>query len=263
MQGRYRYQGRLVHRRRSRDRVLEVVEDQLTRSLHFGDCTRQSAMYLDHPAVLVLEYTQNMMACLLFDPQPRRILLLGLGGGSLAKFLLQQFPECAIDAVEPARDVVEVARSHFELPATPSLNVHLTDAFSFMTDASRQLAGYDLMLIDVYDATGMVPSMTQADFLASVRTRLATGGVLAFNLSRPQRDLYRQALRNLRRCFPGQVYRLPVIEKGNEIAFALQPRVEPESIKALQSRAETLKQRLGLDFQDYLARMQRHNPSLR
>ncbi len=256
------YQGRLVHRRRSRDGVIEVVEDQLFRSLHFGDSTRQSAMSLHHTAVLVLEYTQTMMACLLFNPQPHRILLLGLGGGSLAKFLLQHFPGGSIDAVEPARDVVEVARSHFDLPANPSLKVHINDAVSFMGDASGEPHSYDLIFVDVYDAHGMVPGVVQTDFLAAAQTRLSEAGVLVLNLSRPQRDLYRQALRNLRRCFPGRLYRLPVIDKGNEIAFAVKTRVQARSAKAIRSRAHTLSEQLGLDFRDYLAHMRRHNPSL-
>ncbi len=262
MQTRTLYQGQLVHRRRSHDGIIEVVEDLLTRSLHFGDSTRQSAMSLHHPAVLVLEYTQAMMACLLFNPRPHRILLLGLGGGSLAKFLLRHFPESSIDAVEPARDVVEVARSHFQLPASPSLEVYITDAVSFMGDASRDSCSYDLVFIDVYDASGMVPDVIQTDFLAAARTRLSESGVLVLNLSRPQRDLYRQALRNLRRCFPRRLYRLPVIDKGNEIAFAVQTRYEARSAKAIRSRAETLGEQLGLDFRDFLARMRRHNPSL-
>ena len=82
------------------------------------------------------------------------------------------------------------------------------------------------------------------------------------NLSRPQRDLYRQALRNLRKYFPGRVYRLPVIGKGNEIAFALQPLVGSGSLKALRRRADALREDLGLEFRDFLDRMHRHNPSL-
>ena len=239
-----------------------MVENQLTRSLHFGESTRQSAMFLYHPAVLVLEYTQTMMACLLFNPRPRRALLLGLGGGSLAKFLLHHFPECHVDAVEPSPDVVAIAQSHFELPASQNLIVHLTDAVSFVTRTSQAQTDYDLMLVDAYDATGIVSSVTQTDFLATARKLLCTDGVLSINLSRPQRDLYRQALRNLRRCFPKRVYRLPVIGKGNEIAFALQPRIKPDSLKALRKRAEALQAQLGLEFRDFLERMHRHNPSL-
>ncbi len=262
MQAIRKYRGQLVHRHRSPDGVIEVVENQLTRSLHFGDSTRQSAMFLYHPAVLVLEYTQTMMACLLFNPRPRRALLLGLGGGSLAKFLLHHFPECHIDAVEPARDVVAIAQSHFELPTSRNLTVHVTDAVSFVTRTSQARTDYDLMLVDAYDAAGIVSSVTHADFFAAARNLLCTDGVLSVNLSRPQRDLYRQALRNLRKCFPGRVYRLPVIEKGNEIAFALQTRVEPGSLKALRRRAEALQEHLGLEFRDFLDRMHRHNPSL-
>ena len=262
MQDMRKYQGQVVHRQRSPDGVIEVVENQLTRSLHFGDPTRQSAMDLYRPTVLVLEYTQTMMACLLFNPRPRRALILGLGGGSLAKFLLHHFPECHIDAVEPARCVLAIARSHFELPTSRNLTVHITDALSFATAKSRAQTNYDLLLVDVYNATGIVPCVTQAGFLAAAREMLCTDGVLCMNLSRPQRDLYRQGLRNLRKCFPERVYRLPVIAKGNEIALALQPGVEPGSLRELRARAEALQESLGLEFRDFLERMRRHNPSL-
>ncbi len=257
-----KYQGKLVFQRRSETGVVEVVDDHLTRSLHFGNSTRQSTMYLYHPAVLALTYTQTMMACLLFNPSPRRVLLLGLGGGSLAKFVLHHFPACQIDAVESDPNVVSVARSHFGLPEEPGLHVHITDAVTFTTDAVDEFSDYDLVLADVFDAGGIVSSVTETEFLETLEERLSTDGVLAVNLSRGERTLYRQALRNLRTCFPRRLFRLPVIDKGNEIAFALHPQMGLETSRSLRRRAQDLQDRLGLDFLDYLARMRQYNPSM-
>lgn len=255
----HKYQGQLIYQGQSRAGLIEVVEDQHTRSLHFGDETRQSAMYLDHPVVLVLAYTRTMMSCLLFDAEPRAILLVGLGGGSLAKFLLHHYPDCHMDVVEPRGDVVQVAREHFALPDDPRMRIHAADGLSFLNDAPSDLSGYDLVLVDAYDHTGLAPSVTQPDFFAAARDRLGPQGILAINLSRSQKALYRQALRSLRRSFPRGVLRLPVIEKGNEIALALRAPAPLGSPKRLEGRARALRQRTGLEFPDFLDHLRRHN----
>jgi len=254
-----RYQGQLIYQGRSQAGRIEVVEDQHTRSLHFGDHTRQSTMYLDHPVVLVLAYTRAMMGCLLFDAEPRAILLLGLGGGSLAKFLLHHYPDCHMDVVEPRADVVQVAREHFALPHGPRLRIHVSDGLSFLKGAPGDFCGYDLVLVDAYDHTGLAPSVTQPDFFAAARDRLGPQGILAINLSRSQKALYRQALRSLRKGFPRGVLRLPVIEKGNEIALALRDPAPLGSLKQLEGRARALRQRTGLEFPDFLDQLRRHN----
>ena len=95
-----KYHGTVIHRSQDSRGVIEVVDDGCTRSLHFGNAVRQSAMDLNRPEYLVLTYTRAMMSCLLFKPTPCKVLLIGLGGGSLAKFLLHHIPNCTIDAVE-------------------------------------------------------------------------------------------------------------------------------------------------------------------
>ena len=256
-----RYHGEVIYQGRSEEGLIEVVQDGQTRSLHFGDATRQSAMYLWHPVVLVLEYTRDMMAGLLFQPAPRDVLLVGLGGGSLAKFLLHHYAGCRIDAIEPRGDVVRIARAHFHLPEDPRLRVHLCDAHTFLR-STPAAPSYDLVLIDAYDPSGMVSSVGEPVFLSSVRERLTEGGVLAMNLSRPQRTLYRETLRNLRRSLPRRVLRLPVMEKGNEVALACRHPLRLDSLKTLKGRASDLEARLGLDFPDMLRRLQRHNTPL-
>ncbi len=93
-----------------------IVDSGRRRFLHFDlDCV-QSAMYLEDPNRLCLAYTRRMMTFLLFNRAPRHILLLGLGGGSLAKFCYESLPRAIIIAVEPNPDVIAL-REEFLIPA--------------------------------------------------------------------------------------------------------------------------------------------------
>ncbi|MDQ7072555.1 MAG: hypothetical protein Q9N32_02015 [Gammaproteobacteria bacterium] len=94
------YGGEVVHQAQSDDGMIEVVDSGDMRSMHFGTLPRQSSMSLRTPHTLELTYTQAMMACLIINPDPKRILVVGLGGGSIVKFLLYHFPDCQIDVIE-------------------------------------------------------------------------------------------------------------------------------------------------------------------
>lgn len=123
-----KYSGTLIHCQRDAEGPIEVIEAHGVRSLHFGTEPRQSAMALATPDRLELSYLRAMLVGLVFVPDPRRILVLGLGGGSLVRFLLQHYPQAHIDAVESRAALVEVARTYFGLPEQPALRVRIADA---------------------------------------------------------------------------------------------------------------------------------------
>ena len=104
--------------------VIEVVDDLDTRALYFGTSARQSAMSREAPHRLVLSYTRSMLSGLLFTRKPRSALVLGLGGGSLPRFLMHVFPTCRIDVVERRAKVVQVAHDYFHLARSPRLRTH-------------------------------------------------------------------------------------------------------------------------------------------
>lgn len=246
-----RYGGELIYRSHGEHGPIEVVEDHLCRSLHFGNATRQSTMFLLEPSVLVLDYTRAMLAALLFCPTPARALLLGLGGGSLPKFLLRHLPELALDAVELRADVIQVAQTLFELPLGPRLRVHQGDAQAFLRDHAG--APYDLVLVDVYIPTGMARMVRERDFFAALQGACAPGGVVSINLSRNEPADHRASLRLLREGFARRVLRLPVPGKGNDIALALAPGWEPRAAPGtLQQRAADLQERTGVEFTGFL-----------
>ncbi len=251
----YRYGGCLVHSARCGNTLIEVVDDGRRRSLHFGTSARQSSMYLDSPDELALAYTRAMMSVLLFVPSPRRVLLVGLGGGSFAKFFLRRFPACQVDVVERHAHVVKVAHSYFHLPETDRLTIHLDDAVHFL--ARRPPAGrYDIIMLDAFTAKGAPQGLLERPFFDDCRAWLADHGVLAANLWRGVRPSLRQTLRTLRRTFSGAVLELPVHGRGNLAVFA-PPLLDRQQLSELEPRARHLQERTGIDLPAYLRQLRR------
>src|ERR687891_553574 len=116
-------------RRPADDEETAYVSERFgVRTLHIGSDTVQSAMRLARPNDLELSYTRSMMAFLLFVPAPKRALLIGLGGGSLAKFMFHRLPSVHVKAVEVRSQVVAIARNYFHVPAdNPRLEVVVAD----------------------------------------------------------------------------------------------------------------------------------------
>lgn len=248
-----------VHVSHDEQGPIEVVDDAGVRALHFGTPHRQSAMALADPQRLELAYTRAMLAALLFCDEPRRVLLVGLGGGSLAKFLWRFFPQCRIDAVERRATVAHVAEGWFDLPADDRLNIRIADGADYVAEASRRDEAYDLILLDAYDGLGMASAMLNPAFLDRCATLLAPGGVCSANLWGSNRTLLEHALDMFRQAFAGMVLRLPVPGRGNVIGLAFpEPAPRPDWRK-LKSRADSLEAVLGVEFPVLVRLLRRAN----
>lgn len=255
----YKYGGIVIHEARDALGTLEVVEDGYQRSLHFGSDPKQSSMDLNDPLRLALSYTRAMLSALLFNTDPRRVLLLGLGGGSLAKFLLHHFPACRIDAVEYRESVYEVARSHFHLPDDPRLVPHFADAADFIRRADVAHSDYDLILVDAFTADGVAQATSGLSFFEACRTRLAADGVLAANLWSADSIKLDDIISDLSDAFDGRLLRLPVDGKANVIALTTQQGKPRRELRRLDKQATTLQQQLGLEFSAFLNRLRKNN----
>ena len=111
-----KYGANLLYQTTDEYGVIEVVDyKKIIRSLHFGNATQQSGMYLYNPVTLLHPYTQAMLSCTALQA-PERVLILGVGGGSMIKFLLHHFHQVEIDAVELRQAVVDTAHDYFDLP---------------------------------------------------------------------------------------------------------------------------------------------------
>ncbi|NZA27079.1 transferase [Luteimonas sp. SJ-92] len=148
-------------------------------SLQFTRRQTQSRMLTDAPDVLLIDYTRTMLGALLLRPRPATIGMVGLGGGSQAKFCYRHLPQARIEVVENNPHVIRLRR-RFGIPDDDDrLRVFLDDGARFV---SARRGRYGLLLVDGYDETGIPAPLATQQFYDDCRDALADGGVAAFNL---------------------------------------------------------------------------------
>ncbi len=236
---------------------IEISEQGGIRALHLGSRTIQSAMRVARPFDLELEYTRRMMAFLLFHPDPRRFLLIGLGGGSLTKFVWDRFPEATSVTVELNPQVIAAARCHFFLPPDDErLSVVTGDGAEYV---ARHPDCCDVLLVDGFDGRYLAESLTNPVFYDHCRAALGPDGVLATNLwsSDPRFPEY---LEMLGASFDQRVLCLPSATHGNVVAMAFKKDAGSPRWDDLRQRAAALQARFGLDFAAFAADLKHLNP---
>lgn len=181
---------------------VRIRDDDLFRYLVL-DRTFHAVMWKADPVALFLPYSQLMVTSLALVPEPKRGLILGHGGGSLAKWLAVRWPELELDVVEFDPVVVRMAEEYFAYQAPPQHHVHVRDARVFLNRTGRS---YDLIWVDAF-ARHMIPfHLTTAEFFAELRAHLAPNGVLAVNLASSGEggDLLRAnaVVQTMRQSFP-------------------------------------------------------------
>lgn len=233
-----------------------VTEKSGVRSLHISSDTIQSSMRLARPNDLELAYTRSMMGFLLFTPAPRRVLVVGLGGGSLVKFIYHRMPDTALEVLEINPDVVSIARRFFGVPAADDrLRIHVCDGGQYM---AREQAGYDAILVDGYDGDSVVEELSSRAFFADCRRRLNARGVLVVNLWGSDRK-FNDYLGRIEAEFPAGTLCLPAEKPGNIIAFAFREPPDSPRWDELAARGSELEASYGLEFGRFVQGLRRMN----
>ncbi len=239
-----------AHRAVGTSDSIEVSESNGIRRLHLGNRTVQSAMRLKQPDRLELDYTCYMMAFLLFHPDPRRILLVGLGGGSLVKFLYRYFPESASVTVEVDPRVVIAARTYFFVPADEArLRVEVGDGAAYIV---AHPASCDVLMVDGFDANAQVDGLCTQAFYHACAAALIADGVLVVNLwgSDSNFDTY---LKRIGASFGGAVLCLPTHGRSNVIVLAFKRSPGAPLWRDLRERARHLETDYDLAFVKFLS----------
>lgn len=228
------------------DKPFLIEHDDLL-TLYFSLSLVQSTMRLSQPDALDLSYTRKMMGFLLFYPRPKGILLLGLGGGSLAKFCYRQLARTDITAVEINPHVVAF-RQAFRIPDDDErFRIHCADAAAYIkTHATRT----DVILVDAFDGIGIAPELSSPAFYSDAHDRLSANGVLVMNLAGDKTG-YGDPLAQLAHVFDDRVLSMKVRDGGNQIAFAFKNPAFSPRWDSIQSAARDLEKRTGLDFPRY------------
>lgn len=174
----------VVHVEPSRYAPVVVIEEFGERCIAFGSSpsgSRQTCVDLDDPKALVFSYTRMMLGALYLQPQPARVLVIGLGGGTLPTVLAELLPQAQIDTVEIDPAVVRVAEAWFGFRQGPRQRVHLQDGRAFVEAAARAGRRYDLVMLDAYGPDYIPRHLMTREFLQQVKAILAPSAVVAAN----------------------------------------------------------------------------------
>lgn len=241
--------------RKSSSPAVEISEKDGVRYLHLGGLAIQSAMRIRDPEALELEYTRAMMMFLVLHPSPRDICLIGLGGGSIAKFIHRYLDDCRLVVLEVLPEVIVAARGYFSLPEDDArMEVIAGDGAAYVHGHE---AGCDVLLVDGYDANRIVEALASDAFYRACHRALRGNGLAVFNLWGSDRffDTYRARIES---AFDGRVLFLPAERKGNIQVFAFRDEVKL-SLDRLTTRAKDIDKRLDLGCSRFLDRMRAYN----
>lgn len=234
--------------------AILISEQAGVRYLHFSSDWIQGAMRVRRPNALELDYTREMMAGLLLReaPWPREALLVGLGAGSLAKFIYHNLPKTRITVLEIDPQVEIVARLHFKLPDDPvRLHVLIGDGAEYMLANGKH---FDYILVDGFDMHANAGVLDTLPFYQACRARLSDSGLLAVNLLGHKHG-YQASADRIDQAFDGRSLVFPSCNSGNTIAFATAGEAVSVSLDDLRSRAGQLKADTGLNLLPTLTRI--------
>jgi spermidine synthase len=176
---------RMIHTEKSLYREVLVYEEAGERCMCFTRACRigrQSCFLLNDPHRFALNYTRMMMAGTLFTgPAPQRVLIIGLGGGSIPTALREILPQAQIDVVEIDPAVTRVARRYFNFREDAKMKVIEVDGRVYVKRALRAGTKYDVVMLDAFDHEYIPEHLLTREFLTEVKSLLAPQGVLVAN----------------------------------------------------------------------------------
>ncbi|GAA5233956.1 spermidine synthase [Verticiella sediminum] len=241
----------MIHVEPSAFSPIVVYEENGERCMTFGSVRaagRQTCVDIDAPSRMVFAYTRMMMSALFIEPAPARVLIVGLGGGTLPRALAETLPDAAIDTVEIDPAVLNVARAQFGYATDERQRVFIEDGRKYVQDAARRGERYDLVVLDAFDVNYIPPHLLTREFLEEVRGLLTPGGVLAANTFTASR-LYQQESATYAAVFGGFFN----LRSNNRVILAVNGELPDDA--TLRANAERLAPRLaryGVDIEAQL-----------
>ncbi|KRH78350.1 spermidine synthase [Ferrovum sp. JA12] len=236
---------------------VDIRESMGIRTLHFGSDWIQGAMRVARPYQLVLEYTKEMMLSLILSDNlnPQRILLVGLGSASIAKFLYRHAKTSCIQVVEIDERVIHCARQFFKCPENDDrFQVDCADAFDWLMHQHEQ---FDLILVDGFDANAQAGRLDSKAFYLLCQQHLHPHGLMSVNLFN-YRLRFQRSLSYLTHVFNHQFCYLPSGDQGNTIAFAGEGMALSDiNWQEIKNRAIHFHHETGLNFTKLITRWQK------
>jgi spermidine synthase len=215
--------------------------NELTLSFQYkGHDYTESTANLTDPDDLPSKYTQMMTLGVVYPPELKRVLMIGLGGGSISTYLGRFMPDVMIETVELDPGVVRAAKKFFGLIETERVRYHEGDGRVFL---NRHKDTYDLILVDAFQG-GYIPfHLLTREFYALLKQRLAPGGAAVFN-AHSGNKLYTSTLLTLRAVYPS----VHVYPSGAGEAITIVTAEPAPVAETLGARASALQEKFGFRF---------------
>lgn len=248
-------QGTCLHQQQGEWGLIQVWQQDNRRSLWFDDAILQTEIHLDDPAVLPNPANRAMLAHLMFGQQPARVLLLGCGGGGIARWFHARSPHTKGDAVERDPEVARIAREWFDFPGPQSQwRLHEADARDFLEQLNSR---YDFILVDLEEQQYSPQWLTALPFLQQCQRALTHSGVLTLNLIPDGPNHYARSLGNVREVFDRRALCLPVPQHDNQLVLAFR---QTPALDKLDTRIQRAARQWGLPLVRYWRQIQQNNP---
>lgn len=204
--------------------VIVAEDDQGFRTLHFGNVgVRQSVVKVGDPHHLELPYARTMMSGLAVCTEPKRVLIVGLGGGTISTFIRLHYPQTRIDSVDIDPVVVEAAKLFFGYREDATQKAYIQDGRRFIEERPN---AYDVIFLDAFGSESIPYHLATREFLEAVRRSVTTQGVVLADIWGPGLNpLYDRMVRTYQEVFD-ELYILDVRGAGNKILIALPRRMQ-------------------------------------
>jgi spermidine synthase len=228
---------RIIHNERSLYTNIIVAQGGSVLCMQFTirqDQRNQSCFDRQRPKHMIFPYTRMMMASLLLDPNPKRILMLGLGGGTLPMALDEVLPDAHQDVIEIDPAVTRVARDFFGFAPSERVRVIAEDGRVFVKRAVQKGERYDLVMLDAFNGDYIPEHLMTREFLREVRSLLTEGGVLAANTFTTS-TLYDHESVTYSAVY-GEFFNLNPDPNGNRIVLASTGALPDQTVLAARAR---------------------------
>ncbi len=243
--------GDTVYETQTQYQQLEVVDRGETRTLYL-DGVPHSAMYLTRPAEYVFEYTRYFHLPMLVVDDPAevdRVLFVGGGGFSGPKRFAAEY-DATVDVVEIDPEVVDAAKTHFDVEESDDLRIHTMDGREYL---ERTNHSYDVVVLDAYRADRVPYHLTTVEFMRLVRDRMGADGVVVANVisarEGPESEFYRAQYRTMDRAFEN-VYSFPTSDSGSLQNIELVASKRAQTLTAADFRRRNDAREIGIDLAD-------------
>lgn len=212
----------VIHSERSLYRNILVEDNGDLRCLKFNvksTKTRQSCFLKSQPQRLVFNYTKQLLTGLLVNPEPKRILIIGLGGGTMSNTLHQLLPESYIDNVEIDKSVIKVAQQYFGYLENDQIKTYSQDGRVFVKRALLKQREYDWIILDAFNGDYIPEHLMTKEYLSETKRLLSPQGILTANTFSSSK-LYAYESATYKAVF-GDYYQVSNPDNSNRIILAL------------------------------------------